>query len=404
MTLVFQHAFLIDGTGGEPVADATVVVADQTIREINPGRARQPKGRVIDLKGRTLMPGLIDAHVHPGNVEWYLRDTVRLPPAVYVHRVTRTLETDLALGFTTLRDAAGLDQGFREAVDQKLIRGPRLFLSVTPLLSYDPDARPGPRNSLGVSPEVCNGPDDMRAAVKRTLAVGADQIKLFADGEVVSQSKADRAKPGDPKFSIAEIEAAVGEAAAGGAYVMAHAYCPEAIRNCAKAGVRSIEHGNLMDEDAARLMADRGVFYVPTLTTYDVFAQQKGGNLDAATREKMAIVGDKGREALETAWRAGVKIGSGSDIIGPMQHLKARELMIKAEILSPMQAIVSATRTNAELLGVESTLGTLKPGKTADLIVLDGNPLEDISLFENALENVVLVMKAGIVCKDRLAH
>jgi imidazolonepropionase-like amidohydrolase len=185
---------------------------------------------------------------------------------------------------------------------------------------------------------------------------------------------------------------------------MAHAYCPEAIRNCAEAGVRSIEHGNLMDAETARLLADRGLFYVPTLTTYDVFAHQEAGGLDAPTREKLALVGNKGREALEIAHRAGVKIGSGSDIIGPLQHLKGRELTLKAEVMSPMEAIVSATRTNAELLGVEDRLGTLEPGKTADLIVVDGNPLEDLSVFENALEKVLLVMKAGTIMKDRLLN
>jgi imidazolonepropionase-like amidohydrolase len=183
---------------------------------------------------------------------------------------------------------------------------------------------------------------------------------------------------------------------------MAHAYSPEAIGNCLEAGVRSIEHGNLMDREIADRMAGQGTFYVPTLTTYDLFMKENSGVLDSHTLEKMALVGKKGREALEKAYEAGVKIGSGSDIIGPLQHLKGKELAIKAEVLSPMEAIVSATRTNAELLGVEDRLGTLEPGKTADLMVLDGNPLEDMTLFERAIEKVVLVMRDGEVFKDLL--
>lgn len=403
-SVVFEHAFLIDGTGAEPLPDASLVVEDGLIREMTSVGKRRgvSEARVIDLKGKSLMPGLIDAHVHPGNVEWSLGRTALLPPAVYVHRVTRTLETDLALGFTTLRDAGGLDEGFRTAIEQGLIRGPRLLLSVTPLSRVERGRDKGhaPRNSLGIYPEVCDGPDEMRTAVRRTIRRGADQIKVFADGEVVSQSESDRTKPGQPKFSVEELRAAVQAAEAAGKYVMAHTYGPRAIRNCLEAGVRSIEHGNLMDGETARVMAQRGAFYVPTLTVYDLLTREGREELDAHTIEKLEIVGHKGIEALELACRAGVSIGSGTDIIGPLQHLKGRELAIKADIMGPMGAIVSATRTNAELMGLSDRTGTLEPGKVADLIVLDGNPLKDITLFENGLDRVLLVMKQGRIMKE----
>jgi len=350
------------------------------------------------------MPGLIDAHVHPDNVEMYLHQTIKLPPAVYVHRVTQTLEADLQLGFTTLRDAAGLDEGFRSAIDQGLIKGPRLLLCVTPLTLGKPDDRPDPRNSLGICPEVCETPDQVRRAVARTLKRGADHIKVFADGEVMSQSQSDTAKPGEPKFTVEALRAAVATAEAQGAYVMAHAYGPRAVQNCIQAGIRSIEHGNLMDEGTIQMMIANGTYYVPTLSPFDERSiQAVEAQLDARSLEKMAIVSEKGRIAFEMAYRAGVKIASGSDILGPNQHLKGRELALKAAVMSPMGAIVAATKTNAELLGLGDQLGTVEAGKLADLIVVDGNPLENINLFEHGLEKVFLVMKAGEIYKNRLS-
>lgn len=403
--IVFENAFLIDGTGREPVEGATLIVAGGKVEDIchKPAGVAAPGGRVFDLRGKTLMPGLIDAHVHPGNVEWHLNQTAKLPPAVYVHRVTRTLETDLDLGFTTLRDAAGLDPGFRLAIEQGLIRGPRLFLSITPLTRREAGVEPEPRNSLGIFPEVCSGADEMGPAVQRTLQRGADQIKVFADGEVVSQSRSDRTAPGEVKFSVDELTAAVKAASSAGTYVMAHTYSPAAIQNCLRAGVRSIEHGNLMDQQTAEMMAARGAYWVPTLTVYDLLLKEESSALDDFSAGKLALVAQKGGEALEMAFLAGVRIGSGSDIIGPFQHLKGRELMLKAEVMGPMGAIVSATRTNAELMGLSREIGTLEPGKQADLIVLDGNPLDDITLFEKALDRVVLVMKGGQILKMIMA-
>jgi imidazolonepropionase-like amidohydrolase len=409
-TIIFKNAFLIDGNGGEPSEDVILVVSDGIIRERIPDAkdTKVPKGWVIDLKGKTLMPGLIDAHVHPGNIELTLKETAVLPPAVYVHRATMNLEKDLMLGFTTLRDAAGLDAGFKVAIDQGLIRGPRLFLSVSPLTQtsgntdYGRISRvdPMPRNSIGVFPEICDGQDEVRKAARRVLGRGADHIKIFADGEVASQTESDKAKPGQWKFTIDEIRASVETAEAFGTYVMAHAYGPRAIQNCVAAGVRSIEHGNLMDVETTKLMYEQEVYYVPTLTTYDVLSKEARGQLDSYTIEKLTTVLQKGICALELAYRTGVKIGSGSDIIGPFQHLKGRELALKAEVMTPMEVIVSSTRTNAELIGIDDQLGTLESGKIADLIVIDGNPLEDLKLFEHGLERIVLVMKGGKIVKN----
>jgi len=410
-TLILDNAFLIDGTGAEPRDGVAVVVADGRIQEIGPAGGGRPAGERIDLAGKSLLPGLIDAHVHVGNLEIRNHLTAALPPAVYVLRTCRNLEADLDLGFTSLRDAAGLDPGFRAAVEQGLVRGPRLFLSVTPLAQSGGSTpltgagrdTPLPRNSLGICPEICDGPDQVRAAARRALGRGADQVKVFADGEVLAMQAADRARPGQWKFSVEELRAAVEVAQAAGSYVMAHTYAPRAIQNCLRAGVRSIEHGNLLDEETARLLAESGAFYVPTLTTYDLLAREgRAAGLDDYSLEKLALVGAAGRQALELAHRAGARIASGSDIVGPGQERKGRELAIKAEVLGAMGAIVSATKTNAELLQAADRLGTVEVGKLADLIVVAGNPLVDPGLFERGRSTVVLVVLGGRVVKRLL--
>jgi imidazolonepropionase-like amidohydrolase len=405
-TIVLKNAFLIDGNGGEPVDGATVVVSGGRIREVTSAGGRAEAGaRVIDCRGKTLMPGLIDAHVHVGNIEVVHDRTAALPPAVYVHRATRNLETDLQLGFTALRDAGGLDWGFRQAIAQGLIKGPRLFLSVSMLTQTGGHGdKRGiarhenvPRNSIGMYPEICDGPDAVRKSAREVLRRGADQIKVMADGGVASPSD----KPGQWQYTVEELKAAVETAEAAGTYVMAHVYTSRALQNCLEAGVRSIEHGNLLTAENAEEMARKGTFLVPTLTVFDVLAHegQKEG-LDAFTLQKLAVVRKGGLEAVERAYRAGVKIASGTDIIGPFQYLKGREFAIKAEVMKPMETIVSATRTNAELLNVSDRLGTVEPGKLADLIVIKGNPLNDLTIFERGLDTVVMVIKEGIVMKE----
>ena len=406
--IVLTGGRLIDGRGGDAVEDAVVLVEDDRIRMVGSAEKFLPPdfAQQIDLTGKTIMPGLIDAHVHVGNIDVSMEKTARLPPAVYVHLATRNLENDLNLGFTTLRDAGGLDWGFRDAIDRDLICGPRLLLSISPLTPtgghFDQRGAAGdihlPRNSIGIFPEICDGPQAIHKAAREVLRKGADQVKVAADGGVTSPTD----QPGQWQFSVTEMQAAVEVAGAAGKYVMAHAYSPAAIRHCVEAGVRSIEHGNLMDAETAELMARKGTYYVPTLATFDVLAIEGRHELDAQTTAKLEMVSHAAQHALAHARRAGVKIGSGSDIIGPYQHLKGRELRLKAEVMSPMEAIVSATRTNAEIVGLGDCLGTLEAGKIADLIVLDGDPLEDLTLFERGVEEVLLVMKAGKILKNLL--
>ncbi len=406
--IAFTGGHLIDGRGGQPISDSTVVSIDGRITAAGsrPDIAIPKGAEVIDIQGKSILPGLIDAHVHIGNIDISMYRTAELSPAVYVHRASRNLETTLDLGFTTIRDAGGLDPGFREAIDQGLIRGPRLFLSVSPLTPTGGhfDMRRWyqtaivPRNRIGILPEICDGPDEVRRSARDVIRRGADQVKVAADGGVDSPTD----RPGCWQFSVEELKAAVEAAEANGRYVMAHAYASKPIRHCLDAGVRTIEHGNLLDAETARMMADAGAYYVPTLTIYDILVNEASDTVDDFAREKLHLVHDAGRRAIAHAQRAGVKIGSGADIIGPYHHLKGREFRLKADIMTPMDAIVSATRINAEIVGAEHEIGTLETGKAADLIVVDGDPLSEPSVLENGLETVLLVVKAGRVMKDRL--
>jgi imidazolonepropionase-like amidohydrolase len=404
----FIGGSLIDGCGGPVVHDSCVLVEGETIRFAGPRTDSHlpERTRQVDITGMSILPGLIDAHVHVGNIALQMEETANLSPAVYVLRASRNLESDIGLGFTTLRDAAGMDCSFIDAIAQGLIRGPRLFLSVSPLTPTGGhfDMRgvygdlPVARNRLGIYPAVCDGPDAVRKAARDALRRGANQIKVAADGGVDSPSD----QPGHWQFSAAELKAAVEVAEAAGTYVMAHAYSPRAIENCLDAGVRSIEHGNLLDEKTAARMAAAGAYLVPTLTVYDIMANEARGGMAPYAARKLDAVAIAGRDAVRIAREAGVKIASGSDILGPYQHLKGRELRIKAELTTPMEAIVSATRTNARMLNMGDRIGTLETGKSADLIVMDGDPLGDPGLFERTADSVVLVLKAGEVMKDQL--
>jgi imidazolonepropionase-like amidohydrolase len=406
----FTRGRLIDGRGRAPISDATVTVRDGRILSAGPrNEITVPDGaQVIDMRDKSILPGLIDAHVHIGNIDISMYRTAELSPAVYVHRATRNLETALDSGFTTLRDAGGLDAGFREAIDAGLIRGPRLFLSISPLSptgGHFDMRRPGaqsivPRNSIGIYPEICDGADAVCCSAREVIRRGADQVKVAADGGVDSPSD----QPGHWQFSVEEMRAAVQVAQSSGRYVMAHAYAPQPIRNCLEAGVRSIEHGNLMDADTAKMLADSGAFYVPTLAIYDIFAHEAAGTIDDFARRKIHLVHAAAQRALEYACKANVRIGSGSDILGPYHHLMGRELSLKAMAMGPMEAIVAATQTNAEILGQQDVLGTLEAGKAADLVIVDGDPLSEPALFEKGAERVVFVMKAGRVMKDRMSR
>lgn len=410
-TILLVNALLIDCTGGEPVEGASVGVEGTHIRRVSRMGAVN-MGRwdtVIDCTGLTLMPGLTDAHVHIGAVDVNILDQHRnYPDNLVALMMARFLTDTLYQGFTTVRDAGGTDWSFKAAVQRGIVEGPRLLISDQPLSQTGGhgDKR---RVSEIQAPEifcptagmrsiVCDGADEVRQAAREQLRMGADQIKVMASGGAMSPADELSAT----QYTLEELRAAVEEASAARTYVMAHAYNDSSVRNCLDSGVRSIEHGNLMDEETAHLIARAGAYLVPTLVTYEALSEEgKSYGVPEANIGKIDEARELGIRALRHAHEAGVKIASGSDLLGPLQDRKARELAIKTEVMSPMESLLSATRTNAELFGMEDEIGSVEEGKLADLLVVEGNTLEDIGLLQNR-DNLKLIMKGGRIVKNEI--
>jgi imidazolonepropionase-like amidohydrolase len=397
--VAFLNAMIITAAGEEPFHGSVVIERDRIVEVVAGGR-RVSAALTIDCGGRSLLPGLIDAHVHIGALDVNITDQQRhYFDSEAALRMGRALTDLLDQGFTTARDAGGADAGFRRAVQQGVVAGPRLLVSGRALSQTGGhgDRRMSTEYAVaaaarvGLLPRVVDGADEVRRAVREELRRGADQIKVMASGGVMSPT--DRLEA--DQFSLEELRTAVEVAEAAGSYVLAHAYPPAAIRRCVEAGVRSIEHGNLLDEPSARFMAAHGTFLVPTLVTYEMLYEQGERNgLSQENLDKLARVIDAGLDSLRIARSAGVAIASGSDLLGPLARYRGRELTIKAQVLGAMGAIVAATRTNAELLGMADEIGTVEVGKCADLIVVDGDPLEDPGLWARS-GTLWAVMAAG---------
>jgi imidazolonepropionase-like amidohydrolase len=401
------NAAVLTGTGRDPFEGAVVVEGDRIVDIVDGLAAPSGVDLSIDCRGGTVLPGLIDAHVHIGALDVDIQQQQRhyfdSEAALLMGRaLTRLLD----LGYTTVRDAGGADAGFRRALERGLLPGPRLLVSGRPLSQTGGhgDVRDrtehgdvvGCGAQVGVSHVIADGPDEVRRAVREELRRGADQIKLMASGGVMSPT--DRLE--STQYSAEEIRVAVQTAGQAGSYVLAHAYTPAAIRMCVEAGVRSIEHGNLVDAQTAALMADRGVFLDPTLITYQrLYEEGDKHGVPAANLDKLQVVLDAGLDSLRLAKAAGVKIASGSDLLGPLAADLGREIAMQAQILGAHAAIIAATRTNAELLRLDDRLGTIAAGKQADLIVVDGDPLDQPALLGRA-EHLSVIMIGGRVHKN----
>ncbi|POX55349.1 peptidase M38 [Streptomyces sp. Ru71] len=405
-TFYLVNARIIDGSGADPVETGWIRVEGRRITGVGRSVVDTGRNQVIDAGGRTVLPGLIDAHTHLAATEMLnLVDTVSRP--VLAAKTFANMRQTLAAGFTTVRDAGFTDYGFKQAVEAGLVPGPRMFLATGPLSQTGghSDFRPAevqdrqrPSDGLYHPGVVVDGVAQCQWGAREVLRRGADQIKIMAGGGCTSPTD----HVTHTQFTAEEIAAIVQEARARHTYVMAHGYTPESIRTCVAAGVRSIEHANLVDEEAAEAMAVAGTFAVPTIATFDLLVrdgQEQGLTPDSAAQAAQVL--ERAYEALRILRDKGVRIGSGSDVLGAHQPFKALELQLKASVLGPLDAIVAATRTNAELLGLADDLGTLAPGKIADLLVVDGNPLDDISVLQDS-GRIHLVVKDGQVVVDRV--
>ena len=406
--IIFVNCAVLDGTRRERREDHHVLVEGGQICEVSDRPISSATAETIDLKGRTLMPGLIDAHVHVIAVDQALARLSERPVSLVTLQGARVLEGMLQRGFTTIRDAGGVDGGLAEAVEEGLVRGPRIFPSGQALSQTGGhgDLRPRTRSVSVVACACCeggaglariaDGVAECRRAARDELRKGATQIKIMASGGVAS--------PYDPvwnlQYSEEEVRAIVEEARAWHTYVMAHAYSPEAIRRSIDFGVRSIEHGNLIDRATAEHVAGADAFVVPTLVTFDAmhrFGKELG--FPEVSLGKLGDVREAGLRSLEILQAAGVRIGFGTDLLGPMHRHQSHEFVIRAEAMAPFDIIRSATTVNAELLNRSGELGIIAPGARADLIAIDGNPLADISLLDGQGDHLTHIMKDGVFCK-----
>lgn len=409
MSLALTNGTLIDGTGADPIDRAVLTADGGRITAVGGKPSRD--ATVLDLTGLTVLPGLIDAHVHLGlssDIEAAARKDVSA--ASMAAAMFATCKQTLEAGFTTVRDVGGVDGGIAGVVESGQIPGPRI-LPAGPLLcqsgghghfasAWEPlhhwQTRDIP-GLLGMS-ILTDGVDEMRRNAREAFRRGATFLKLCVTGGVVSKHD----KLTDTQFSVEEITAAVSEAKARGTYVTVHAHNNAGVRNAVTAGVACVEHGTFLDDETAAFMLEHGVALVPTLAVVHTLAERAGQiGLPPEVAERVKAVETRSAEAVRVALAAGLKIGSGSDLIGPDQSYRGLELVLKSEILGPMGALVSATKTNAEIIGLADTLGTLEAGKIADVIAIDGNPLEKPELF-NEPSRVKLVIKNGIVVKDTL--
>jgi imidazolonepropionase-like amidohydrolase len=406
--VIFRNGLLVDGSRPEPIGPIDVLVEDGRISAVSNKSLTADDAVEYDISGKAIMPGLIDCHMHPFLTDMNLMRLEETPVSLVTAQASVVLNRLLDRGFTSIRDAAGGDWGLKQAVDDGLIAGPRLFISGRALSQTgghgdfrrrtDDSIACSCSSALHLTSRIADGVDEVRHAVRDELRKGADQIKIMVSGGVSS--------PHDPlegcQFSVDEIEAAVDEATRAGTYVLAHAYSADAITRALHAGVRTIEHANLIDEEAAALAAKKGAFVVPTLVAYEAGARHaKDAGYSEEMLSKLKRVREAGLRSLELCKSAGVSMGFGTDIIGD-QELHTQEFLLRAQVLPAHEIIASATRVGAEILRREGELGVITPGARADVLVVDGNPLNDIGLLAGHGEQLRAIMKDGQFHKNNL--
>ena len=402
-------ATLIDGAGGPPLPDAAVLLDGERIAAVGPrgAVAIPPQAEVIDLAGLTLLPGLIDTHDHLADKNYSLLSRWEIEePASLAHlKTAKAIEDSLAAGYTTIRDAGGLDAGFKQAVAEGLIQGPRLLTAVSIISPTggigDRAAPSGHRTAYAHDPMrplgVANGPEAVRAIVREMVRVGADVIKFATTGGASSRPGHG---PMDMAFSPDEVDALVDEAEALGKRTMCHALGGPGLRMCIAAGVGSVEHGCYLadDPDLLKMMADHNTFFTPTFEVYEFHSTISAPHIKA----RAEALFHTHQESLHRAVADGVKITAGTDAGGFVHGDNAREIELMVERgLTPMQAIQTATGWAAECIGLDQEIGTIEKGKQADLLAVAGDPLKNISVLRDKTA-IKLVMRGGVAYVDKL--
>ena len=391
MRTVFTGGRVFDGTGA-PVSDADVAIEDRLIAEVGVGLDGDEQ---VDVSGSTLLPGLFDTHVHVmfGHIDIWKH--LQTPFSYRFYDAIKNLDATIRVGITTVRDAGGADPGVRRAVEEGIVRGPRLQISLTMLSQTgghgDGWMPSGAGTELfpdypGMPSQIVDGVEDARRKIRELVRAGADVIKIATSGGVLSPTDS----PDQRGFALDEIQMMCEEARAAGLHVMSHAQAAVGIKNAVRAGVRSIEHGIYIDDEAMELMLEHGTYLVPTLVAPlgVIRAAAAGVPIPDAILLKATDVVEAHRDSIRRAAAAGVKIAMGTDagVVPHGTNLEELELMVGVG-MSPVEVLVATTKTAAELMGLERELGTLEPGKRADLVVVAGDAL-DFTGLSSRIERV----------------
>lgn len=408
--VILENARIIDCDKGKAGAPVNIRLKNGRVYAISETAFADEGEQKIDLQNSFVMPGLIDCHAHPFLADTNLSRLKSVPLTLMTARATNILRGMIMRGFTTIRDASGGDWGIKQAIEDRELLGPRMFISGRALSQTGGHGDFRDRNedhqmcscgsALAMTARVVDGVDDIRKAVREELRKGADQIKIMVSGGVSS--------PYDPlerdQYSRAEIRTVVEEATRRGTYVMAHAYGESAIKVALSEGVRSIEHGNFIDEEAAGMAVERDAFIVPTLVTYEALAEKAAGaGWSEAMLGKLERVRSRGLASIEVSANAGVNIAFGTDLLGDDFDRQSQEFKIRSQVQSNADILKSATVTSAKLLNRVGELGVIKEKALADLIALPTNPLEDLDVLAGQGEQIRLIMKDGYVVKDEIS-
>ena len=405
---MLRNATVLDPGAGSLADGQAVVVEGERVVEVGATAAvRAGDATALDARGMTVMPGLIDAHVHVNAVTADLGALESWSPSYVTAHAARILRGMLDRGFTCVRDVAGADFGIAAAVQEGLLPGPRVIFGGKALSQTGGHGDPrGPGRSIldqhPCSPSltvVADGVAEVRRAAREQLRRGAHHVKVMLSGGVASPT--DRID--STQYSMEELRAVVEEARAANRYVTGHAYTAAAVNRGLEAGVGCIEHGNLMDASSVELFRSTGAFYVPTLATYAALAAEGlEQGMPAAQHAKVFEVLDAGLGALELAHRAGLPIVYGTDLLGGMHRRQLTELTLRSQVQPAAEVLRSATTVAARLLRLEGRVGVVAPGAWADLLVVDGNPLEDLEVLTDPARNLRLVMAAGRIHRNDL--